>query len=447
MDNVFACLTTLPDRTESLKQTINSLLPQVDKIYLFLHGYNPTDLPDFLENEKIEIAYDIEWGDKGDLDKFHFVKDLYGYVLVCDDDLIYPPDYTKKMVEAIERNQRKSIISAHGILIHPLPIANYYMDRYIYPCLGNVPIETEVHLGGTGVMGFHTSIGFDLNYELLMPNMADIHIGIWAKEKGISIFTLPHEANWIQHSPFVTQDKTIAGIGFYNTFEQVSIINSRPDIFQSKFASSMKKLPKVSIVVVNSRLKTNPMWVKECYDSLKKQTYKNIEIIVIENFDKLITIGKAYNEGAKKAKGKYVLYVADDDFISEDYVSTLVSAIESTEVANAVTVTSYLTMFTTTQSDVKREARELIPTGMWLRKYLLKNPFREYLIRYVDTELMNRTKDSGYSQLIAMHSYGYFYRSHPEQVSGYKAFIGQHNQEPQREQFINKRLKEVCNEG
>lgn len=191
-------------------------------------------------------------------------------------------------------------------------------------------------------------------------------------------------------------------------------------------------------------MKSDPMWVKECYDSLRRQNYKDLEIVVIENYDKLVTIGKAYNEGVKRAKGKYVLFVADDDFISDDYVSTLVSVIESTEVQNSVTVSSYLTMFSVKEGNIRREARTLVPTGMWLRKYLIKNPFKEYLTRFVDTELMNRTKDLGYNQLIAMHSYGYFYRSHPEQVSGFKAFTGGLAEEPNRIERINQRLKEVC---
>lgn len=445
MESVFACLTTLPDRTASLKETVDSLLPQVDGIYIFLHGYNPVELPDFLENDKIHIAYDLEWGDKGDLDKFHFVKNLEGYILLCDDDLIYPSDYASWMIKSLNKyDLTKTIMSAHGVIVHNPPIANYYLDRAVLPCLGRVEQEYPVHIGGTGVMVFHSSINFDMDYELKMPNMADIHFGIWAKNKGYDIFTVAHQEGWINHSPYIKDENTIAGKSFNNTFEQCLLINSNASIFRSKTQSSLKKLPKVSIVVVNSRMKSNPLWVKECYDSLRRQNYKDVEIVVIENYDKLITIGKAYNEGAKKAKGKYVLFVADDDFISDDYVSTLVSVIENANIPNTVTVTSYLTMFTNKDGNTKREPRELIPTGMWLRKFLLKNPFREFLVRFVDTELMNRTKDLGFNQLIALHSYGYFYRSHPEQVSGFKAFKGAENQEQHRTEFINQRLKEVC---
>jgi len=447
MDKISICITTLPDRTKALEQTIASLINQVDRIFLFCHGYDPTSLPDFLEdNPKVEIAYDIEWGDKGDLDKFHSVSGLAGYILTCDDDLIYPPDYVQKMIEAIDRHERKALISAHGSIVLPLPIANYYTDRYAFPCLGDVLNEAEVQIGGTGVMGFHTDIGWDFNYKGMLANMADIHLAIWAREKGIQTFVLPHMAGWIKHSEFVTSDMTIAGKAINNNFPMVQAINQRPDLFNSKLQSKKRKSPKVTIAVVNSRLKSQPLFVKECYDSLRNQTYPNIQIVIIENYDKLITIGKCFNNAVKRAKGKYILFVGDDDFITPDYVTTLVDIAENSNIAQLVGISSYLTLFSQKEDGtIRREARELIPTGMWVTKFLRKYPFKEYLTRYIDTELMDRAKELGFNQVVAQHSYGYFYRSHNTQVSGFKSFIGQHGKEALTEatQRIKQRIKEV----
>lgn len=445
---IYACLTTIPGREKALEETIASLLPQVDRVFVFLHGYNPTDLPDFLDTElnpKLEVAYDIEWGDNGDSDKFHWVKDLNGYLLICDDDLIYPPDYAEKMIEAVEKHERKALVSAHGSIMYPLPIANYYMDRYTFPCLGDVIDEREVHIGGTGVMAFHTDIQFDVDFKEKTVNMADIHVGIWALENKIPIYVVPHLTGWIQHSPYVSQENTIAGKNMFDTYEQVKAINSRPYLFKSSFAIKRKK-PKVTIVVINSRLKSHPMYVKECFDSLRRQAYKNIQIVIIENTDRLQTIGKCYNEGVKRAKGKYVLFVGDDDFISEDYVSTLVNVIESAEVVNLAGVSSYLTMFHQIKEtgEVVQEPRELIPTGMWLRSYLKKYPFKEYLTKYVDSELMDKAKERGDNLLIARYSYGYYYRSHPAQVSGFKQLMGAHTSSSDSKSLISKRLKEIA---
>lgn len=427
-ENIFACLTTIPSRTKSLEETVNSLLPQVDKIFIYLHGYTPVNLPSFLEgNDKIELAYDLEWGDKGDIDKFHFVKDLKGYVLICDDDLIYPRDYANRMIQAVDRHNREALITAHGTLMYPLPIANYYLDRHCYPCLSDVFNEVEVQIGGTGVMAFHTDINFDPLLVDKTPNMVDIWIGIWARQKDISIFVEPHIGGWIKESEHIKQQDTISGRAFYNNFDMVKEINSRPHFFKTVIQKKRNRKPKVTIAIVNSRMKTDPMMVKQCYDSLRKQTYENIQIVVIENYDKMLTIGKCFNDAARRAKGKYILFIGDDDFVTDDYVTTLVSMIEDTSVANVVGISSYLTLFSINdKGEMTREPRELIPTGMWNTKWIKKNPFKEYLTRYVDTELMDKARADGNVQLVAAHSYGYFYRAHPQQVSGFKAFAGKH---------------------
>lgn len=451
---ILCCLTTIPDRTLSLEQTVNSLLPQVDKIFIFLHGYTPVNLPSFLEgNDKIELAYDIEWGDKGDIDKFHFVNDLKGYVLICDDDLIYPEDYAERMIKAIERHNRKALITAHGTIVFPLPIVNYYMDRYCYPCLTDVLEEAEVQIGGTGVMAFHTDIKFDPILTDKTPNMADIWVAIWARERNIPIYVEPHTGGWIKESEHIKQQNTISGRAFYNNFDMIKEINSRPHLFKSSMKKTKNKNPKVTIAIVNSRMKSEPMMVKQCYDSLRKQTYENIQIVVIENYDKLLTIGKCFNDAAKRAKGKYILFLGDDDFIVDDYITTLVAMIENTVVANVVGISSYLTLFSINdKNEMRREPRELIPTGMWNVKWLRKNPFKEYLTRYVDTELMDKARDEGNIQLIAAHSYGYFYRAHPNQVSGYKAFAGKHINENddltnQKITMIKEKVQEANNVG
>ena len=429
-----------------------------------MHGYTPAGEPEFLKDEKIHLAYDVEWTDRGDIDKFHFLinepdsfEEVAGngaqrddYYLVCDDDLIYPPDYAQKMIDSIDSHDKKALITCHGTVVYQLPIANYYSDRYTYPCLGEVSKELQVHIGGTGVMGFHSDVDFNLDFSDKMPNMADIHVGIWAGESDIPIFVMPHKEDWIIHSPFVAQIDTISGKVITNqSFSEVAdIINGRPDIFKMNIQTG--EFPLVSIVVINTRMKSHPMWVKECYDSLRKQTYDKIEVIVIENYSRIMTIGKAFNDGVRKANGRYCLFVGDDDFISEDYVSSLINILSGIpEDDITVGITTFLTVFSDIKGKMTREARELIPTGMWERDYLLENPFKEYLTRYVDTELMDRAKAQGKELLTIRHHYGYYYRSHPHQSSGHKAMSGDHvsNMNPESPR-IRQKIKELAeNEG
>jgi glycosyltransferase involved in cell wall biosynthesis len=95
----------------------------------------------------------------------------------------------------------------------------------------------------------------------------------------------------------------------------------------------MSKNPLVSILIST---KNSEKYLAACLDSVKSQTYKNWEVILVDNYstDKTRDIAKAvtkqiyikgperstqYNLAAKKAKGKY-LYRIDSDFVLEKRV-------------------------------------------------------------------------------------------------------------------------------
>ena len=93
-------------------------------------------------------------------------------------------------------------------------------------------------------------------------------------------------------------------------------------------------------------------YLKQCLDSIIAQTFKNIEIIVVNdcspdnsikiikeyqqkddrivllNLKQNVGLGFARNEGMKIAKGKYITFVDSDDWISKDYVEVLYNNIE-----------------------------------------------------------------------------------------------------------------------
>lgn len=107
---------------------------------------------------------------------------------------------------------------------------------------------------------------------------------------------------------------------------------------------------KVSIVVPVYNVEK---YLNECVDSLLKQTYKNIEIILVddgstdssgnicdeylEKYPDIIKVvhkrneglGYARNSGLEIAGGHYVTFVDSDDYADEDLVEVLVSAAEN----------------------------------------------------------------------------------------------------------------------
>lgn len=104
----------------------------------------------------------------------------------------------------------------------------------------------------------------------------------------------------------------------------------------------MKNSSLVSIVIPT---KNSEEFLEDCLKSIKKQTYKNIEIIVVDNnsTDKTKKIAQRYtksvfnkspersaqrNFGASKSKGDYLFFIDSDMELSEKVVEDCVNSIQ-----------------------------------------------------------------------------------------------------------------------
>lgn len=160
---------------------------------------------------------------EGDKMKFKDMRD--GYFFPCDDDLLYPEDYTEKMIAKLNEYDNKVIVTCMGRILHSQPIEKYYRNASIekFSCLNKVEKDIFVHIGGTGVMAFHTDY-FRPDYtEFKNGFMSDIWLALQAQKKKIPILVMAHDANWI------IQQETSGGIyEAYkdNDLEQVKAVNS-----------------------------------------------------------------------------------------------------------------------------------------------------------------------------------------------------------------------------
>jgi GT2 family glycosyltransferase len=108
--------------------------------------------------------------------------------------------------------------------------------------------------------------------------------------------------------------------------------------------------PLISIIIVNWNGKK---WLKKCLDSLCRQTYKNIEIIFVDNastddsvtfvtehYPTVITVKNDTNRGfsggnnvgINQAKGEYILLLNNDTWVKDDFVEKLYASLEKERV-------------------------------------------------------------------------------------------------------------------
>ena len=217
-----AQIASLPDRVKLLKQTIESLEPQMDRIFVYLNNYE--NIPSFIKKSKTTYGVLCD-NTHGDAAKFIDVEQYKGaYIFTCDDDIIYPPDYAAKMVEGVRRY--RCPVSLHGVVFRKLPIEDYYNDphKIKYHCLREVINDVSVHVVGTGVLCYkyeHVQ-GLSLQ-DFPLRNMADIWFSKYCSDRGIARIVLKHDDDYLKYLHPVN---TIWDNSNHNCEIQTDLVNS-----------------------------------------------------------------------------------------------------------------------------------------------------------------------------------------------------------------------------
>lgn len=218
-------------RTESLIESLKSIIDQCDEINVALNDHYTQEIPDFLYHEKINLF--LTDNSIGDAFKFLNLNKSDGYYFSIDDDLIYPSTYVSDTIKRCKEFKNKKVVTYHGRNFSSFPISSYYRSATErYACLNKVNNDVKVQFGGTGVMCFHTSLfKIPLDYFKL-PNMADVWIGKYCLENNIEIICLKHDEGYIK---YIKQKNTIYDIESKSDKNQTQIVNS---IFNKNESSS-----------------------------------------------------------------------------------------------------------------------------------------------------------------------------------------------------------------
>ena len=180
---------------------------------------NYESVPEFLYHDKIHAT--LEDNVLGDAAKFLHVAEQDGYVLVCDDDLIYPPDYVEYMCDKVD--EHNCPVSLLGKVYTDRPIKSFRTGyTELHRCLGEVDNDYLCDVIGTGAMAYHTDhIEVDIS-DFKMRNMADIWMALLAHEQGVRLVAVQHTKGYVKHVTY--EDRIWAGT--VDDSVQTMILNS-----------------------------------------------------------------------------------------------------------------------------------------------------------------------------------------------------------------------------
>lgn len=214
---ITAQISTIPGREQMLKNTVQSLIGQVDRLRVVLnnHKHTPAGL------NGCDIIY--LRNHKGDAGKIYKLP-RHGYIFLCDDDLIYPPDYIKVMINRLNSENNKIILTCHGRIMCQKPVRNSYTDRIAaFHCLKTETYDGALSIGGTGVMAFCSEYFWPNYRKVHSKNMLDIWIAKFAYNQLITIKLQPHNEGWIIYQ---NPAHTIWDDAFADPAEQTNLYNS-----------------------------------------------------------------------------------------------------------------------------------------------------------------------------------------------------------------------------
>lgn len=275
---VMVGIASIPGRERALEQTLAALAPQVDQIFLSLNGH--AGVPRFVRQTPNVTATLRKEPNGGDAEKFAAVDDWDGWVVTCDDDVLYPPDYVSTLIAGIERHGRRHIAGFHGGKTLGFNGRAQAATHKQIRCLGELAHDDlDVNVLGTGALGFHTAHVPVWRDVFRTPNMADVYMATHARTLGIPMVALAHEAGWLQALP--TPD---GGIYEANRRRDHSprdtTENRRAEMARHAWTAPQPARPRVRVSIATCK---RPDALLALLGDLGRETWADLEVAVYED--------------------------------------------------------------------------------------------------------------------------------------------------------------------
>ena len=216
---IVANMATYPARGQHLRQVVDSLLPQVDRINLVFNEYDT--IPDWAATaDKINAV--IPERDQKDVGKFYVETPDAHCVAFVDDDIIFPTDYVHASITRIKALPTDRTFCGYHGSVYEKPrfgLTPSRMFKYVSP-LETVIQRSRRNFVFTRLLEKPTVVdqiatntsfirGSDMPPYAYMKDsqkFVDVRLAKWCFEKGITSVCLPRTKGWLDEYRY---DETI----------------------------------------------------------------------------------------------------------------------------------------------------------------------------------------------------------------------------------------------
>jgi glycosyltransferase involved in cell wall biosynthesis len=269
-----AGIASIPCREDGLRHVIQSLSGQVDEFHIYLNNYG--GIPPWLASLPRTTIYTSEmFGNIGDAGKFFgYDRTKADWYFTCDDDIIYPSDYTDQLIAAYQRHDCP--VGVHGSLLR-FENLDYYdqASRHVLHFKWKNVVEQRVHILGTGTMLFNRK-QIHLLPQFSYPNMADIWIAKFMASNGVPLYAVARPDGWLKEVK--VPEESIYSDNLYGKSDQRLIVNNELQHIRELVRSIKGKRKKV---MVGIKTFNRIDYLKECIASfLRTSCHDRFDIVV-----------------------------------------------------------------------------------------------------------------------------------------------------------------------
>lgn len=189
----------MPSRKESLLAALPHILPQVDRLYLYLDKYDEIPREIRAMENIIPILPSAEFKSKGCTGKLYGLKIHKAPCLYfCfDDDIIYQNGYVDHLSAALSRYHYESIVGLHGCIFKN-PARSYVKDRQIIGFSAGLHFDVLVDELGSGTIAFHSeAVRLEFDYWS-NRNMTDLYVMIEAIRQKVNRICIRRSPDFIK---------------------------------------------------------------------------------------------------------------------------------------------------------------------------------------------------------------------------------------------------------